>query len=141
MVKEYIWEEGKVLAEKFNEVLECLNIENVNDCERITLSYDELNYLIELGVVNINDYQNNSPSIRQLRNIAGYFQDAVFFGYIVSKDRDDCRISIDGITLYYDRLDGLNINQNKLINIINKKFHPDEFIIEKSDNSVYFWWD
>jgi len=60
-----------------------------------------LNALLDNGFICPDECQNDSPSIAEYKAFAERHPDErtlTFFGYFVSPDRDDCRISLDGIT-------------------------------------------
>ena len=137
--RKYLWNEGKILARKFDSVLKYLNISFERDCQRFNMNLDQLEHLIKENVINIHDYQNGSPSIRQFRNISKYFSNVEFSCYIVDKDRNDCRISIDGLTLYIDEN---NVKQRNLLRQL-LKFYPNEVLydIDGKPNTRWFWWD
>lgn len=62
------------------------------------LTLDNLKLLAEKTYIKLNDTQNDSPSVREFLEFARSHPTIKFEfrGYIVSPERDDCRISIEG---------------------------------------------
>ena len=61
------------------------------------LSLKKLKQLVELNFIDLEDYQNNSPTVREFIEFMEKYPDYTVMGYTVSIDRDDYRISLDGI--------------------------------------------
>jgi hypothetical protein len=86
------------------------------------------------------DYQNNAPTIRDLITFAKQMKDKgfefQFHGYAISPDRDDYRISIDGISIkyYFDNYNYINI---KAI----KNFFKNADEKNEDEGYLYFWYD
>jgi hypothetical protein len=104
------------------------------------LPLELLELLVLEGHTDPEDYQNNSPSIKDLLVFArqmsekGYY--FFFGGYAVSPSRDDYRVSIDTINIkyYFD-------NSNHLNNKIIEKFFKDADEKDVEQGSMRFWYD
>lgn len=63
------------------------------------LTVEALEDLIEEGFVDLDDCQNNSPTVREFLEFARERPMSVFFhGYAVHKNRDDYRVTIEGLS-------------------------------------------
>lgn len=82
--------------------------------------------------VDPNDVQNNSPTMKELLELAKT-HDGTIGGYIIPVDtgRDDSRIQFTSVQL---RLDKEKANQLK------KREIPDDFT-QQAENTFTFWWD
>jgi hypothetical protein len=104
------------------------------------LPLELLELLVLEGHTDPEDYQNNSPSIKDLLVFAkqmsekGYY--FFFGGYAVSPSRDDYRVSIDTINIkyYFD-------NSNHLNNKIIEKFFKDADEKDVEQGNMRFWYD
>lgn len=140
----YFWIEGFNLANLWQRAINIAKIPSdskfMGGIERCILNRDQLEALMELGVVNVKDYQNDSPTIWQLYKLSKRYKDGVLFeGYFVEPYRRDCRISIDGILLP---------SKNHMTDIMKKHYKQsiraliktaDE--VEKYKSKIRFWWD
>ena len=72
----------------------------VADFDDLTLA--TLDTLISEGFADPRDTQNSSPSIKQFRDYMAEHPNVTAHGYLVSNDRDDRRVSIEGLSLAYD---------------------------------------
>ena len=61
------------------------------------LSLKKLRRLVELNFIDLEDNQNNSPTVREFIEFMEKYPDYTVMGYTVSIDRDDYRVSLDGI--------------------------------------------
>ena len=68
-------------------------------CRFYRMPLDTLNSLVENGLADLDDRQNESPSIREYLGLLRKHpsEPAALHGYLVSPDRDDCRITIEGL--------------------------------------------
>ena len=61
------------------------------------MSYDTLKQLVDEGFVDVEEKQNYSPTIQEMMKFSEeYGKNYLFDGYVVSDERDDYRVSIDG---------------------------------------------
>lgn len=108
-------------------------------CSNTEINFDQLKQLVEEDFINLNECQNDSPSTKEFISFAdGYENNVIFEIYAISPDRDDYRVTIEGIqiTIPIDKRDDL-------CNFMNNFRYADEFNID-SDEDNYFiraWWD
>lgn len=118
--------------------LAILNIKKpVDNCERLEFGYPELKSLVLLGLVDLDDTQNDSPTVGQFlefyeKNRCGE-EEIIFEGYIVT-DRADSRVSVEGIKLHTE-LASQKV-QKEFIEVFRL---ADEFTI--GDSMIRAWWD
>ena len=141
----YIWKEGFKLAQLWSTSMQIANLSpnskffgGVQNCN---INSTQLEKLINLGVINLKDKQNNAPTIRSLYKLSKYFNKEIIFEcYFVEPNRDDCRISIEGVWIptieYTTPL--LKRHYKQILSILKQS--ADEF--ETTENLEYrFWWD
>jgi len=97
------------------------------------MSIDELEQLIKNGFIDLDERQNDSPTVEEFREFMKKYPDALAHGYVVSNDRPDVRVSIEGI----------EIAESDVTPEIYKAFVglcrlADEF---DDDGRLYSWWD
>jgi len=94
------------------------------------LTLKKLLKLIEYKFVDLDETQNNSPPIREFLELLKKYPDenVTLHGYIVSPERDDYRVSIEGLTgrsnnrLFCDDFDKLN-KRYPFGTFINESYH------------------
>lgn len=95
------------------------------------MNLDTLNKLIELGFVDLDEAQNNSPTIDEfiewMENHDGY----IVNGYVVSDKREDYRLSIVSIKKT-EKIE----DKDELVEFIEAFRNADVFDIDG-----YAWWD
>lgn len=118
---------------KTEKVLSHLNLENLSH-QSITLSRSKFLELNALGLLNLDERQNNGPTIGDMI----YFTcnnpniEISFDGYIIGTERSDHRLTIDSMTFRFEELSDLAL-------IVNKYHYADEFTVK--GNVVKAWWD
>ena len=61
------------------------------------MGYDTLKQLVDEGFVDVEDRQNFAPTIQEMMEFSEkYDKHYLFDGYVVSDERDDYRLSVDG---------------------------------------------
>lgn len=101
-------------------------------CRRFgCLSLDKLKQLVDMGFVDVEDRQNNSPSIAEFMQWMEDYDGYYVSGYVISNKRDDYRISIETITKHVD-ID----NAQEMYDFYKVFGHADAF-----DEHGYAWWD
>jgi len=85
---------------------------------------------------NMEEQQNNSPSIREFLELADRYPTMRFHGYIVDKTRSDYRVSIEGFDATY-------LNADQALALVNDYRLADECTNSKKNGSyeVFTWWD
>ena len=96
------------------------------------LTVEELERLIEYMPEDFKgETQNESPTVAEMLEIGRRFPGTTFHGYVVSPERPDERISLEGFHLAASELDSLRLNE---------ELGPDEHGQEE-DGRWWFWWD
>lgn len=95
-----------------------------------------IQHLADLRLLDLDDRQNDAPSIGEFVDFALSMPNCsiTFHGYAVSADREDCRVSIEGLELK----DGGNHAMQDFI-LFNR--HADEFEIDIRTGYARSWWD
>ena len=92
--------------------------------------------LIEEGYLDPNDYQNSSPTVSSIVKFVEEHDPANwrFHGYVVSAERDDTRVSIEGINSLKP------LGKDDLIDFLQEFRYADEMEAGQ-DRPVYCWYD
>lgn len=99
------------------------------------LSFDKLKKLVEEKFADPDEVVNESPTIAEYISFMKSHQNFTAHGYCVGTNRDDYRVSIEGLETGSPELtDGPD-----LIRFLGKSV-PDELNIDVSE-SIYFWYD
>ena len=116
-------------------ILTHLNLENLN-YQSIKLTRSDLLELNRLGLLNLEERQNNGPTIGDMIDFTcnNPTIDIIFTGYIIGTERSDHRLTIDSMTFNYDELFELAL-------IVNKYHYADEFTVNTRNNTARAWWD
>ncbi len=85
---------------------------------------------------NMEETQNDSPSVQEFLDIEKKYKDIKYIGYIIKKPRTDFRVSIEGFTLVTQSAD-------EAIQVLLEYKYADEADCEKRWNNyeLRFWWD
>lgn len=95
--------------------------------------------LIAQGFLDPNETQNDSPTVREFIDFAKEHLDADFrfHGYAVGPEREDCRVSFDGIESSKDA-----ISKETLLDFVKTflvKYHADD--ADVNDDWLMCWYD
>ena len=102
------------------------------------LTYNQLSKLIDGDFIDIDDAQNDGPTIAELYEFASGDPTAyTFSGYTVSDRRSDYRVSIDGITRELD-WNGYT-GADEIVAFAELVKLADEFEITQNGGNA--WWD
>jgi len=105
-------------------------------CKFTNLNYSTVKKLTSRGYLDPTDYFNSSPEVCEFvsfveeHNPGNWF----FHGYVVSAERDDTRVTIEGIGSYAP------IKSDDLVDFLNFFRLADEITAEKF-KPVYCWYD
>jgi len=108
-------------------------------CARADISIVQLKQLIEEDFINVHENQNDSPNVLEfLNDIEGHEDNAIFEIYAISPDREDYRVTIEGINI-----DISDSDKDALCYFIEQWRYADEFTINNMANgySIRAWWD
>ena len=100
------------------------------------LPLDVIKQLIEKGYLDPDDYQNCSPTVSSIVKFVEEHDPANwrFHGYVVSAERDDTRVSIEGINSLKP------LGKDDLIDFLQEFRYADELDAERNE-TVYCWYD
>ncbi len=84
-----------------------------------------------------NQAGNSGPRLKTLIDIARIHPDITFEGYIIGKQRNDERLSIDGMTFPTS----VKTQVIARLNLDKEARKPDENMPEKGGKSRRYWWD
>lgn len=120
------------------EAVKCiLNALDLRDeFQRIDLDKYEIDLIRPYLEPFLDENQNNSPDLAALLEIANDYN-YILECYIVNTDREDTRITCEGILFK-------NITRAQLIDLINNKLTGDEVSLSKCGEhnfNIKFWWD
>lgn len=95
--------------------------------------------LIAQGFLDPKETQNDSPTVREFIDFAKEHLDAdfKFHGYVVGPEREDCRVSFDGIESSKDE-----ISKETLLDFVKTflvKYHADD--MDVNDDWLMCWYD
>lgn len=108
-------------------------------CANTEIYYDQLKQLVDEDFIELNECQNDSPSTEEfLDSVAGYEENAVFQIYTISHEREDYRVTIEGISVTVPKTD-----IDAFINFVQYYRFADEFDVDCDDENFYIraWWD
>jgi len=97
------------------------------------LTVEQLKDLHESGFLDLETAQNYSPSIGEFIEFMENHDNFVAHGYVVSVERDDYRVSVEGIKKEGD------ISEQDIIDFATFARYADDFICDKE--KLYCWWD
>jgi len=93
---------------------------------------DTLQKMVDLRFADPNERQNNSPTIQEFIEFLNDNPNFTAFGYVVSINRDDYRLSVEGVESFvYD--------PRQFANFVNKFRMADEFTA--TENYQRAWYD
>lgn len=107
-------------------------------CKRFVCGLDKMKQLLEEGFIDPNESQNDSPTTKEFIEYAEDFDNVMFECYAISPDRDDYRITIEGINLIIPDAD-----YDKIATAIALFRYADEFSFDHNYNEymLHAWWD
>lgn len=102
-------------------------------CRRFDdITLEVLETLVEKKFIDLDECQNCSPTTEEFLEYLKDHNDFCVFGYAISPDRSDYRITIEGISCEENFED-----IDELIDFINRFRFADEFMVDPP----YAWWD
>ncbi len=97
------------------------------------LNLEKLKKLVDLKFVDVEEYQNDSPTIREFIKFMEKYPDYTVMGYVVSIERSDYRVSLDGIEKIAPAES--KAEENEFIELFR---NADDFNI---NDEMYAWFD
>lgn len=102
-------------------------------CRRFDdITLEVLETLVEKNFIDLDECQNDSPTTEEFLEYMKDHEQFVAFGYAISPDRGDYRITLEGIRsdVCFDDID-------EMIDFTNRFRYADEFDVKPP----YAWWD
>lgn len=100
--------------------------------EQLTLG--ELERLVKEGLINLEDKQNDAPSVEEFLDFMRKHDVASAHGYVVENEREDRRVSIEGLMIARQY-----VTCELFRDFVELCRFADEF--NDDDNGLYSWWD
>lgn len=97
------------------------------------VNYFTLKQLIDEDFLKINDSWNNAPEVEVFLDFLRENSQFTCHGYAVNPEREDYRISIEGVHFEGD------VTLDLVVPFVNNFRHADEFIVTK--DKLYCWYD
>jgi len=98
------------------------------------MSLELLNTLIEENFIDPKESQNYSPTTQEFLELMQKFPSLRAHGYVVSPERDDYRVAIEGV-------DGENFSLDDMQVLLEALLHADSLDFSIKDGSIRSWWD
>jgi hypothetical protein len=104
------------------------------DAERFNkLTLEQLNELKLMKVLDPKEQQNDSPTIKEFMDFMKDHPGVTAHGYVISEDREDCRVSLEGIA--YEG----SPSKKLILDFTSLCRDADEFTA--NEGGLYAWWD
>ena len=97
------------------------------------LTLEALNLLLDEGFIDPEEYQNCSPTVEQFKEFMEIYPEVTLHGYIVSPERHDYRVSVEGLEYCGD------VSKEMLEMFVDRYRFADDFICD--DEYLYCWFD
>ena len=78
------------------------------------------------------DRQNFAPSFEEMLDWAG--EEGTVGGYVVEFEREDCRVSLDGLTVRVD-------DKESLVDLLVATQPDDTYWVDEEGQFLHLWWD
>lgn len=108
-------------------------------CAHADIDYETLKTLVDEDFIDMDENQNWSPSTKDFLDMSDGFKDNVSFEiYAISPQREDYRVTIEGINVEVPETD-----IDSFIYFIQNLRSADEFNIYNNNDKFYIhaWWD
>ena len=102
-------------------------------CRFEGLTLDRLNLLFDERFIDPEERQNNAPSTLEFKSFLEAYPETTVHGYIVSPERDDYRVSIEGAEYNGE------VSKEMAMDFVEMFRFADDFTV--SDNCLYCWFD
>jgi len=96
------------------------------------LTLNKLRELIDNRFVDLDERQNNSPTIAEFYEFMKDHLEVKAHGYVVDASRDDYRVSIEGLEFNGP------VVMSTMLDFVKLCRYADEFVCEQ--NKLYSWW-
>lgn len=108
--------------------------EYLGGCQRFSgLTLEALNLLLDELFIDPEECQNCSPNTIEFKAFLEAYPECTLHGYIVTPERDDYRVTIEGLGYHGE------VSKEMLMDFINTFRIADEFTCD--DDYLYCWFD
>lgn len=97
------------------------------------LNAEDLNKLLDLGLADPDEQQNEAPTTKEIAKFLNDHQNFWAHGYVVSPERDDYRVSLEGVEC------GSDYDLSDVQDFFSLFKYPDEVSVEET--GMYCWFD
>lgn len=97
------------------------------------LSLEKLESLVGNNFIDLDDCQNLSPTVQEFLTFMKNHPKVYAHGYVVSHNRNDYRVSIEGLS--YEG----KVSKELLFDFVKLCRQADEFVA--NEHELYAWWD
>lgn len=108
-------------------------------CRRGIISYDVLKQLMDEHFIDKTECQNDSPTAQDFLDYTEFFRDDTTFEiYAISPERDDYRVTVEGVQVDID-----DTEHDKITSCVEVFHWADEFSFDHYDGKYHLraWWD
>ena len=98
------------------------------------LALEDLERLVKEGLIYLEEIQNDAPSVEEFLEFMRKYPITLTHGYVVSNDREDVRISLEGL-----EIDREHVTFELFRDFVALCRCADEF--DDDDKGLYSWWD
>ena len=107
-------------------------------CKRFSCSKETIQTLIDNDFIDLEECQNCSPTTKEFMEYVNDLNDVIFNCYAISPNRDDYRVTIEGLDVEVKDDDYDNISY-----LVETFHYADEFGFEHNGDSFFLhaWWD
>ena len=107
-------------------------------CRSFSCSYETMKTLVENNFIEMNECQNCSPYTKDFMEILQGVDNVSFEAYAISPDRDDYRVTIEGVDIEIPDWD-----YGKVCFLVESFHYADEFSFQHFEGVYYLhaWWD
>ena len=103
------------------------------DITHVDFTVEQLDLLIKEGFLDPESSQNDSPTAQEFCEFIREHPDFVAHGYLISAEREDCRITLEGIK---STGDSIPKDRGEFVKLCRRAH---EFRVESG--RLYAWWD
>lgn len=117
-----------------HEILDLNYDDKPYDTKRVRfISLEQLLELKKEGLIDLDEYQNNSPTVAEFIDFLTDYPKFNAHGYIVTPEREDSRVSLEGLEVEEE------LTTDEILAFSNKFHLADEFEVQR--NYARCWWD
>jgi hypothetical protein len=103
-------------------------------CKNFIITLEQLEELVENNFIDLDSYQNYSPTAKQILNFMRKYPEYKALGYAISVEREDYRVTLEGV----EKMSGAE-SLTEMQDFVNLFRSADDFIV--SDDQMFAWFD